>query len=271
MPPKALIIGIPLLLIGFALFGLFGIAGIDIAPFSGTTGSVTPIDNQVASAFTKDILLVGNVPSHPFFVAVNVQFLIDSGFTIDCDVSLYYQSSDGSVYARIPGTQKVIYSEEMTKGVISTQIGPSSAGRGFKLYLSVYNKGLGTVTITQSRVDLQFTLFSHVLPILLILIGGIMSILAYMRGKKAPSKIPKPVATGWEPTLQWGTTSGTTKTKSSSSKSKLSIKSTKAPKTEKKVVKKTVPAGGAQIACKFCGKQVSASAFFCPHCYGKLR
>lgn len=271
MVPRALMVGIPILLIGFALFGLFGIIGVDIPPFSATTGSVTPSDNQVNPSSSSDVLLVGNVPSHPFFVAVKVQFLIDSGFNIDCDVSLFYQSSDENVYAQIPGTQKMIYSEGLTKGVISTQIGPSYAGRGFKLYLSVYNHGQGAVTITQSRVDLQFTLFSHVFPVLLTLIGGIVSILGFVRGRKGPIKAEKPVTTGWEPTLQWGASSGTTKAQANVNKSKLAIKSIKTPKAEKKVVKKAVPAGGAQIACKFCGKQVSASAFFCPHCYGKLR
>ncbi|WP_455142782.1 hypothetical protein [Candidatus Hodarchaeum mangrovi] len=275
MAPRALVIGIPLLLIGITLFGLFAVAGIDITPFSGTTGTFPEMGvlGQVNAFDTSDLLILSNPPTHPFYVAVKVQFIIDPVSTIDCDVSLYYQSSGDTLYF-IPGSLETIISETsgaLTKGVITTQIPPSSAAKGYKLYLRVNNKEAGAITITQARLDLQFTLFSHVIPVLLTLIGGIVSILAFIRGKKGPRKAERPVATGWEPTLQWGTASGTTKVKSSANKPKLAVKSTKIPKTEKKVVKKTVPAGGAQTACKFCGKQVSASAFFCPHCYGKLR
>ena len=116
-------------------------------------------------------------------------------------------------------------------------------------------------------------MYSTYLPALITIIGLVVTVLGFTVLKGGPA-VPKRKAVapgGWEPTLQWGggaAGTGGTETK----RPRMAIKSAKSPKTtKKKVVRKAVPAGGATQSCKFCGKSVPASAFFCPNCYGKLR
>ncbi len=96
--------------------------------------------------------------------------------------------------------------------------------------------------------------------------GAALVITGYIINRK--QKIKKPTDVKWEPTLKWrGETPITGETKAP----KMAIKTTPQPKKKvKKVVKKASPKAGDTKDCKYCGKSVQRSAFFCPHCYGKL-
>ncbi|MHA1971757.1 MAG: hypothetical protein ACTSW1_02120 [Candidatus Hodarchaeales archaeon] len=271
MASKALIIGIPILLIGLLLFGLFGLIGLSFYPFTGTTG-VQSFSANISAFSSSDISIIQDVPGHPFFVTIKVAVMLDSPSPTDCTISLKYESRDGAISALIPGTEKDYTIDSYTPVSVSTVISPSFAGPGFNILLTVENKGTNTITITQSLVNLQFMLFSHLIPLLLALIGTIITVVGFIKGKKGvTTKKVKEVPAGWEPTLQWGSTSAKKAAGSTSGKKpKLAIKSTKTKKT-KTVVKRTVAPSGGKSTCKFCGKQVPANAFFCPHCYAKLK
>ncbi|MHA1332448.1 MAG: hypothetical protein ACTSR2_15380, partial [Candidatus Hodarchaeales archaeon] len=207
MASKVLLIGIPILVIGLILFGLFGLIGLSFYPFTGSTG-VQTLSINVNPATSRDIPVIQDVPGHPFFVSIKVQAILEASPNVDCSVSLKYESSDTVYSSPIPGTTKDYYSEQYAIINLNTVISPEFAGRGFMIYLVVDNRGSNAITVTQSRVDLQFTLFSHVVPLLLLLIGGILTIIGFVKRKKGPSvKTVKEVPAGWDPTLQWGSSS----------------------------------------------------------------
>ncbi len=178
---------------------------------------------------------------------------------------IYYSDSTGEV--SIQGTQETYDEPTGTDGTkqisISTFISPAYASSGFEIRLRVDNNGFTPITISTRQVTVVFGLFGILLPIILFVIGLLMTVISFVRkgepGVKKPRTVP---STGWEPTLQWGGGSGTA-TKGSKKKPRMAISSQKgkgAPK--RKVVKKAVPKGGAQVSCKFCGKQVASTAFF---------
>ncbi|UCG90222.1 MAG: zinc ribbon domain-containing protein, partial [Candidatus Heimdallarchaeota archaeon] len=147
---------------------------------------------------------------------------------------------------------------------IYSGISASYAAQGFNLQVRIDNQDPTEVKLIASRVDVSYTLFAQILTAIIAIVGLILTVLSFIMGRGPRVPKAKPAPGGWEPTLQWG--GGAAK------QPKMAIKSTAAaPKKTKKVVKKAAPAAGAQQACKFCGKPVPASAFFCPHCYGKLR
>lgn len=147
-----------------------------------------------------------------------------------------------------------------TRSFQFTIVAPASTN-AYTLRLRIQNTGSNDVTLGSRLILITPSLFSTIFPLLFAIIGLILTIVGFIkRGPAAPK--PRAVPGGWEPTLQWG--GGTGK------QPKMAIKSTTAApkKTPKKVVKK---AAAGEQSCKFCGKPVPASAFFCPHCYGKLR
>jgi hypothetical protein len=260
-----MIAGIPLILIGILIFSLSTFQLFLLYPFGYSTGNVE-YNRSISINNDADIAIIEGV-SHPLFVIVKVSFNMRSNSRIDCLVNLVYQSSDGNIYEPIFTDGKTLDAEsDIWKSFsLSTQIGPTAAGRGFDLFLRIDNNGGSSVTLGNVQVSLTFTLFGTVLPGIIVLAGVVLVIIGFIKGRGPSVPKAKPAPGGWEPTLQWGGGAGGQK------QPKMAIKSPGAPKTTKKVVRKAAPAGGAQQACKFCGKPVQSSAFFCPHCYGKLR
>ncbi|MCK4849549.1 MAG: zinc ribbon domain-containing protein, partial [Candidatus Heimdallarchaeota archaeon] len=218
-------------------------------------------------------------PIFPFFTSVKVSVLLQSDSPYTCEIVLMYESNSIPIAREIGGTAKNI---ENQGGVgvykqitITAMISPEAASEDFTISLKLRNTGAGIITVSHRRVDVVYSLFGLVLPGLIILIGLVLTVVSFVIGKKSSPRTRKRATPGgWEPTLQWSGGSGASKSKNSSSKkrSKMAISSIKGKSGKKtKIVKRSVPQGGAQVGCKFCGKQVAQSAFFCPHCYGKLR
>lgn len=266
---KLRIIGIVILVTGLFSGVLINIVGVAIPPFGGrivSTGS-----EYFNSGGDRNINL-GSIPGHPFFVNIKVDFTLTADNDYGCNIQLiYYTSELGEV--PIEGTQRTYDEPSSTDRRISitTMINPGAAGSGFELRLRVDNYGSSPVTISDREVFVVFGLFGMVLPLIILIIGLIVTAVGFIR--KAEPKMKKKRAVpsgGWEPTLQWGGGTGTA-SKSTKKKPRMAISSPKKTTPKKRVVKKAVPKGGAQVSCKFCGKPVSSNAFFCPHCYGKLR
>jgi hypothetical protein len=208
---------------------------------------------------------LAEIGGHMLWVSVRVTFIIEGSTEYDCTVTLIYDSED---LRNQPISEDINYNEEPGRGylqkTISTTIMPPASSKTYSLYLDIENDGNEEIKLGDRIVLVTYSLWATVLPVIIAIAGLVVTIVGVVQSR-GPS-VPKAKAApgGWEPTLQWG--GGAAK------QPKMAIKSTSAkPKKVKKVVKKAAPAGGAQQPCKFCGKPVPASAFFCPHCYGKLR
>lgn len=270
------ILGIILLLIAILLFSVINIASVAIPPFGGSTETQT--DSVPVGAFLEDVVFVGRVPEHPifpFFTSVKAIFILQSNSPYTCDVILTYESDS------VPEAQEIggIHSYDEQGGdkqiSITTMISPAAASEPFIIRLKLTNTGSNAITVSTRMIFVVYSFFGLLVPVFLMLIGVITTAVSFVIGKKSSPKTKKRATPGgWEPTLQWSGGSGASKSKNSSSKKrpKMAISSAKGKSSKKtKIVKRSVPQGGAQVGCKFCGKQVAQSAFFCPHCYGKLR
>lgn len=267
---KLRIIGIVVLVTGLLSGVLINIAWVTFPPpFGGEIVSSNP--EFINSGGDRNINL-GQIPGHPFFVNVKVSFSYSAGSAYGFNAELiYYTQELGEVPIEGTLTNYGDTSGTDSRATIQTMINPGAAGSGFEIRLRIDNIGSSPITITDRKVNVVFTIFGTILPILVLIIGLIMTAIGFMR--KTEPKVKKKQAVpsgGWEPTLQWGGGSGTA-SKSAKKKPRMAISSPQKSAKKKKVVKKAVPKGGAQVSCKFCGKQVPSNAFFCPHCYGKLR
>ncbi|MFW9905799.1 MAG: hypothetical protein ACFFFH_15810 [Candidatus Thorarchaeota archaeon] len=278
MVSRVMVVGIIVLILGgflFVLFTLlFPILGMSIYPFYITTGSQNRSNETVSSNSRDTIDLTPNSPGIPKSplplpliggVQIKASFYLQgTGGDWDCNIVLVYQTDQDSI--PVPNTD-ISYSGsrgEQKLFNIYTSLNSAAASADYDLYVEIDNTGNNRIALLVSRVDITYTLLAQVIPALLAIAGIAVTIFGVVQGRKPSAPKAKPAPGGWEPTLQWG--GGAAK------QPKMAIKSkTAKPQKVKKVVKKAAPAGGAQQPCKFCGKPVPASAFFCPHCYGKLR
>ena len=269
------ILGISLLIIGILLFTLINVAGVAFGPFGGSTPSEdTPI--QIGALANGDVF-VGAVPAHPmleFFTSIEITFELQSDFDYSCDVLLLFESQSIPIRG-IDGTDRNYSSEPSGTKSISTMISPQASNEAFNIYLRVFNTGNNPITVSSRQIYVVYSFFGMIVPGLILLIGVILTVVSFVRVRSASPKVKKRTAPGgWEPTLQWGGGSAAsgTKTKSAKKRPKMGISSTRGKSEKKsKIVKKTVSQGGTQLGCKFCGKPIPQNAFFCPHCYGKLK
>jgi hypothetical protein len=272
------ILGILLLIIGLLLFTIINIAGLAFMPFGGST---PPETNTIQiGALSNDDIFVGAVPAHPifeFFTSIQITFELQSDNEYSCNVDLLFESQSIPVPQVIDGTSRNYGPEPSgtTTKTISTIISPQAARESFTISLRINNMGSNPITVSSRQVNVVYSFFGMVIPGLILLLGAILTVVSFVRGRSAGPKVKKRAAPGgWEPTLQWGGSSAAsgTKTKATKKRPRMGISSTKGKSEKKtKIVKKTTPQGGAQLGCKFCGKPVPQNAFFCPHCYGKLK
>ncbi len=264
MISRVTIVGLVIIVLSLIPLILVNLIGVPF-PWMASTSPEDTTMVQITPGNTVTTTLVG-IPGHPLHVQISVVYLLSSDDDISCDVTVVYQTAT-TADSQI-GDAKYIYDDVggwRQKSIVRT-IPPPYSSRSFSIALRIDNQGSNTITLANRRVSAVFTLTGLILPAIILIIGIILAVFGFIKARGPAVAKPKAVPGGWEPTLQWGGGAGARK------QPKMAIKSTKAPKTaKKKVVKKVAPAGGAQQACKFCGKQVPASAFFCPHCYGKLR
>ena len=274
MASKLSVLGIGLLIIGILVFSVFNIVWIVFPPFGGRT---TDVSTEVAiSAGTVDgEALVGRVPASPLMLNLKVVFIFSADNAFHCDFHLFIKNENyPHPGAALDGTLRSYDKPEGTarKKISLSFFDPLSIGQAFDLYIKVNNHGSSTIRILTRRiVVVQF--LGVLTPVLLALTGAIVAVVGLRQGSAPKQKRRKTApAGGWEPTLQWSGGASGAKPSSNKKRPKMAISSTKGKPTQKRtVVKKAVPKGGAQAGCKFCGKQVPSNAFFCPHCYGKLR
>lgn len=272
MVSKLNIIGLVILLLGVIPFILFTFIGLTIPPF--VVRGPTQFDSyNVSAGSTQTVDMGPGVGAHPLPVILKVSFTIDHNDDFDCDVTLLIDSENPGIglTALDPKPFSGEGSGRTRKSIQVTLIPPGSSSP-FAVDIDVENTGSNSFSIEDRRIQVTFTLWSSVFPAFLAFIGVIITIVGLIQARRGPAVPKKPKVTpGWEPTLQWGS-SAAGGTKTAGRKPKMAIKSTKATKPARKtVVRKAAPTSGAQASCKFCGKSVSATAFFCPHCYGKLR
>jgi len=278
MVSKVMVAGIIVLILGgflFVLFTiLFPILGMALYPFYTTTGSQAR-NEDITRNNIELIDLTPNARGIPrvllpiLGVQLKASFYLQGvGGAWECDVVLVYITDQDTI--DITGTDRTYSGDSEGESgrelaTIYTSLNAAAASTDYDLYVEIDNTGDNRITMLASRVDITYTLFAQIIPALLAIAGLVITIVGFVTGRGPSAPKARPAPGGWEPTLQWG--GGAAK------QPKMAIKSTKAgkPTPVKKVVKKAAPTGGAQQPCKFCGKPVPASAFFCPHCYGKLR
>jgi hypothetical protein len=276
MVSKVTIIGIPIFLVGLIVLTLFTFVGVNLFPFWTTTNTEygkEATEFEIISPFNIETidLHVENLPSHPTQVVIKARFIIgpDSGSGYSCNITLmYYGSIEGRIAKDLIIDRPEMNSLEEQSITGNVPLGYSS--RSYSIKIEVINTGSNPIRITNRLVEMRFSLYSTYIPAIISLIGVVVIILGLtvLKGEPSVAKRKAVAPGGWEPTLQWGGGTSTTST-TPKKKPKMAIKSTKTP-TKKKATP-TTKGGGGQQACKFCGKNVPSSAFFCPHCYGKLR
>ncbi|MFX0184642.1 MAG: hypothetical protein ACFE95_16290 [Candidatus Hodarchaeota archaeon] len=274
MVSKLNIIGLVILLLGVIPLILFNIIGLRLPPFVVAGGSLQN-SHPISAGNTRPIEINGQVDGHPIPVFLKVSFLIDHNQEFDCFISLFLDSDNPEIGQDLFVTSKSFSGTGSGSTWKSFQIVlvPPYSSSSYTFSLEVQNPSSSNdITVSDARIQVTFTLWATAFPALLAVIGVIISIVGFIRARRGPAVPKKPKVTpGWEPTLQWGS-SAAGDTKTTGRRPKMAIKSTKAAKpTKKPVVRRAAPTSGTQASCKFCGKNVSATAFFCPHCYGKLR
>jgi hypothetical protein len=268
MPSKLSLIGLIVLILGSVSLVLFTF----LLPqfyigFPLVAGVAKNTNVQTVNSGQTETIKLGTVGGHPLWVSIRVAFILQppqgqSSVDFDCTANLIYDS-DTKRNERIPGIDiNVQNSGHITRTISFTLIPPYSSS-SYSLALEIDNNG-GTIRVGEKVTIITFSLFATVFPAIIAIAGLVVTIVGVVTGRKPSVPRARAAPGGWEPTLQWG--GGAAK-----KQPKMAIKSpTAPPKKVKKVVKKAAP-GGAQQGCKFCGKPVPASAYFCPHCYGKLR
>ncbi|PWI48226.1 hypothetical protein CEE45_07915 [Candidatus Heimdallarchaeota archaeon B3_Heim] len=273
MASKLSVLGIGLVIIGVIVFSLFNVAWIVFPPFGGRTSDLTN-EVTISAGNLAGEVEVGRIPASPLMLNLKVIFIFSADAAYSCEFSLIFKTNSFPTGASLAGTTR---SYDKPEGTSSKQISlsffdPLSQGEEANVFIRVSNTGSSPIRIFTRRVVIvQF--LGILTPVLLALSGVIVTVVGLRQGKapKVKRKRAAP-AGGWEPTLQWSGGSGGAKPSTNKKRPKMAISSTKGQPTQKRtVVKKAVPKGGAQAGCKFCGKQVPNNAFFCPHCYGKLR
>ena len=280
MVSKVSIVGIPIFLVGLILLLLFTVFGLVVFPF-GATGARIDGDIIISPSTSQSVNVIQGgteIGTHPLQVFIKANFIIQYTDDYSIRVSVIYSPSEPGAQTGFLRTGVSLNGNNPNNNEqrsITCTVPVSYAGRRYSVYLEIENLGTSDITIGQRMIELRFSLYSTYLPALIVIIGLIVTILGFTVLKGGPSTPKRKTAAapgGWEPTLQWSGGSSTDPGKTTAKRPKMAIKSTKAVKGgQKKVVKKAVPKGGAQQACKFCGKNVPGSAFFCPSCYGKLR
>lgn len=279
-------VGLALFALGFVIIIMTSLLRFPIPFIVGKYGQSISMEPIPINGSYVDIQIPGSY-SHPFSniqLTIKSTILGESGEELHGDVKLLYSDPGKGIFGELPAWGDIsFYLNSMDTGSeqqITTYMSLSQkyASRSFSLYLRIkcnlgWNpdaKYTGSLYLEKCEMEVIYTLFAMVLPPISALIGSVVCIGGFIINYRRLAAGPKPreVPGGWEPSLKMATAFEAKEKKAP----KLAITPTKSEvKPAKKVAKKAVPKGGPQQACKYCGKSVPTSAFFCPHCYGKLR
>jgi len=279
-------VGLALFALGFVIIIMTSLLRFPIPFIVGKYGQSISMEPIPINGSYVDIQIPGSY-SHPFS---NMQMTIRSTILGEPDeelhgnVKLLYSNPGKGIFGELPSWgDPSFYLNSMDTGSkqqITTymSLNQKYASSSFSLYLRFKCdlasnpdvKYTGSLYLEKCEMEVIYTLFAMVLPPISALIGSVVCIGGFIINYRRLAARPKPreVPSGWEPSLKIGTAFEAKEKKAP----KMAITPTKSEeKPAKTVAKKAVPKAGPQQACKYCGKSVSASAFFCPHCYGKLR
>jgi len=269
--------------VGFIVIGLSFIIGISVQviplPFlSETHTNTTPSDVIPVDGSYIDIPVIEG-KQHPFFMQISIKLIIKPPSSGD-----YYHITGQIIYSNSKGINGTVPYTGGSWGLSGNDdlhishnfmIASKYSSTSFSLYARFQGEpvtdGTNDFYVESVNVKINYIMLMSVLPFLCFIFGIVLVIAGLIAGKIRSSKKPKiiPVDVGWEPSLRWGGSGGDG---DAAKAPKMAIKAPVKKKVKtKKVVKKAVPKGDPQRGCKFCGKQVPRSAFFCPHCYGKLQ
>ncbi len=274
-------IGLGLISIVFIL-GILSSMQVPI-PLASSTRAFTPTHGALPlNGSYIDIPVIQGM-THFFVMYTQITFRVttESGEEIQGNAMLIYETTDGQISGQVPYTNWDFYtaggsSEDFRSFSISSKYASSK----FNLYLRInqFSPTPQPANVDYVKVYIIYWFWAMVVPYMSFFTGIIILVGGFIYNRR-PSKrrkgAPQPV--GWEPSLQWG--SSTTRDQQPSPKKESRFKIPKLPKkpsfkrAEKPVgatKAPTRPTGG-QMACKYCGKAVTPGAFFCPHCYGKLK
>lgn len=266
-------VGISLFVVGFITPFLVMAFQLPIPFVVSTHGRSSEVVTIPTNGTSIDIQLANNL-WNPYNIMLTTKY------------SLYCENGESSVrtmliysskkyFGRLYGTHYSYLTDGQTEDVTRTvMLNAAGSSQTFDLYLRIWveqtsgQQETGDVYLQHREVQALYMLFAFLLPFIMVIAGLGIGIGGFIYNYRRLARGVKPVDVSWEPTLQTSRDVSPTKTKAP----KMAIKSTPPQKkVKKKVAEKVVPKGGPSQACKFCGKQVPAAAFFCPHCYGKIR
>lgn len=278
-------VGVAVFALGIAISFLVVAIRVPIPFMAGTYGQSISMEPIPTNGSYVDIKIPGSY-SHPISsiqLTIKSTILGEPGEELWGRIDLLYKKpkdifyelpawGDSSFYLNSGDTGS---EQQLTQQMSLSQKYASSS---FSLYLRIrcdptFNPGseyTGSLYLEKCEMEVLYTLFAMALPPIFTLIGSAVCIGGFIINYRKLAAKPKPreVPGGWEPSLKMGTAFASKEKKAP----KMAIKpTTPAEKPAKKVAKKAVPTGGSTHTCKYCGKNVPTSAFFCPHCYGKLR
>ena len=267
MASKLKATGLILLIVGVLTLTVFNLAWAAFPPFGGRTQ--TEFTEQSITGSSNEDVFVAFIPTNAIlFLRINVVFDFQGNSAYSCEINVILRNDNFPAGVRLDGTTRYYDDTSATNGYsrkqIDTIILATNLEGSTSIYLNVNNQPGSSISISNRHVKVVYGLIGLIVPALFAVVGLILTAVSFTRKKEPTVRAPRAAPTGgWEPTLQWG--GGAAK-----KKPKMAISTPKGKTTKKKVVRK-VPKAGAASTCKFCGKEVASNAFFCPHCYGKLR
>ncbi|MFX0122206.1 MAG: hypothetical protein ACFFAE_01095 [Candidatus Hodarchaeota archaeon] len=279
-------VGVGLFAIGIILTFLVVVIHVPIPFIIGRYGQSISMEPIPINGSYVDIQIPGSY-SHPFSsiqLTFKITILGEPGEEIWGNVKLLYSDPGKDIFGELNAYGDTSFylntggSGSEQQSTFYSSLSPKYASSNFILYLRfkidpMFNpefKYTGSLYLKQCEMEALYTAFASVIPPISALIGSVICVGGFIMNYRKLTAKPKPreVPGGWEPSLKMGTAFEAKEKKAP----KMAIKPTETKKIPtKKVAKKVVSKGGPQQACKYCGKSVSTSAFFCPHCYGKLR
>ncbi|MFX1249523.1 MAG: hypothetical protein ACFFBQ_19180 [Promethearchaeota archaeon] len=276
-------VGLAFFALGITIIIVLSVLRVPIPFFAGRYGQSISMEPIPINGSYVDIQIPGSY-SHPFSnlqLTIRSTVLGEPGEELWGSVKLLYSNLGKDIFGELPAWGDTSF--YLNSGGIGNEqqlttsmtLNRKYASSSFSLYLRIkcdptFNpdvKYTGSLYLKECEIEVIYTLFAAVIPPIIILIGLVVFIGGFLINYRKLTAKPKfrDVPSGWEPSLKMGTAF-----EPKEKKATMTIKPTK-EKPKKKFVKKTVPTKGPEHACKYCGKSVSTSAFFCPHCYGKLR
>lgn len=263
MVSKTMAVGLIVFIVGIILAFLGNAAIIPFFISNGDTINYNEDLNLNGDVHTDNNLLAVAGSSLPLLPSTKAIIVVDIEADSNFKIIIIY---NGGEYTNMPVLEKS-YSSGGLKRIELLLSPQATAAASYRLGIRVENTGDQQVTVVRAQGGILSMLLGVYLFIFIAIIGLVVAVIGWFKSRSAFVPKGKPSKVDWEPTLEWGSVQKQKKSRPGLPSRKK--KSTSAPVKKKK----KVPAGGGgtQVECKFCGRKVDRNAYFCPHCYGKLR